>query len=391
MKTMLRTLIPAFIIASLLAACSMGAAPTSSEPASQDAINTAVAGTQQASALSQATVNATVLTAMPATPTPGPTVDYVTMTEEELAALIDQAVAEAIAATEQTTTNVYYVTEDDAVTTEEVAYVYEYYYYADYYVEYAEDLIDEYYALYSDLAYEMIGELNAVEAELNQMNDTLSSIDQSLQQISSTLEQGLALAEDTITQLETAAQTAQTNAQELKANAQDMLSVLQADQQGRLDQLSQIQPNNIPTDKLSALKAGFEFVDFANSALSDNKLSRDELNNLMQLGENAQAGFQQFGGADAIGPDVSQFAGKFDEIGGQFARGEISRGRENLGGFEKSLGNRPDFSGVGGGGPNLPGGGGGLPGNGGGGLPGSGGGGLPGGGGPGGGGPGGNP
>ena len=389
MKTMLRTLIPALIIASLLAACTMGAAPES-ETASQDAVNTAVAGTQQASALAQATVNANALTAMPATPTPGPTIEYVTLTEEELAALIDEAVAEAIAATEQTTTNVYYVTEDDAVTTEEVAYVYEYYYYADYYVEYAEDLIEEYYALYSDLAYEMIAELNAIEAELNQMNDTLSSIDQSLQQISSTLEQGLALAEETITQLETAAQNAQTNAQELKTNAQDMISVLQADQQGRLDQIAQIQPNNIPTDKLSALKAGFEFVDFANSALADNKLSRDELNNLMQLGRNAQAGFQQFGGADAIRPDVTQFAGKFDEIGQQFARGEISRGRENLGGFEKSLGTRPDFSGVGsGGGPNLPGGGGGgLPG-GGGGLPG-GGGGLPGGG-PGGGGPGGNP
>lgn len=374
MKSIVRPLILSIIIASLLAACSMGAAPTT-ESASQDAINTAVVGTQQASALAQATVNANTLTAMPATPTPGPTVEYVTMTEEELAALIDEAVAEAIAATEQTTTNVYYVTEDDAVTTEEVAYVYDYYYYADYYVEYAEDLIEEYYTLYSDLAYEMIAELNAIESELNQMNDTLSSIDQSLQQISSSLEQGLALAEETITQLETAAQTAQANAQELKTNAQDMMSTLQLDQQNRLDQISQIQPNNIPTDKLSALQTAFSFVDFANSALADNKLSRDELLNLAQLGMNAQAGFQQFGGADGLGPDVTQFAGKFGEINQQLARGEINRGRENLGGFEASLGNRPDFSGAGGG-PNLPGGGGGLPG---------GGGGLPGGGGPGGG------
>lgn len=380
MKTMFRPLILSIIIASLLTACTRGTTPNVSDT---DAINTAVVGTQQAVALAQATVNSNALTAMPATPTPGPTVEYVTLTEEELAALIDQAVAEAIAATEQTTTAVYTTTTDDAVTSEEVVYVYDYYYYADYYVEYAEDLIDEYYTLYSDLAYEMIAELNAIETELNQMNDTLSSIDQSLQQISSTLDQGLALAEETITQLETAAQSAQTNAQELKSNAQDMLSVLQADQQGRLNQISQIQPNSIPTDKLSALQTAFSFVDFANSALSDNKLSRDELLNLAQLGMNAQAGFQQFGGADGLGPDVTQFAGKFGEINQQLARGEINRGRENLGGFEASLGNRPDFSGAGGG-PNLPGGGGGLPG-GGGGLPG-GGGGLPGGG-PGGGGP----
>lgn len=357
MKSMLRTIILIFSLTALITACGLPAGT-----ADPNIVNTAVAATQQTSALAQATVNSNTLTAMPATPTPGPTVEYVTLTEEELAALIDQAVAEAIAATEQTTANVYYVTEDDTVTTEEVAYVYEYYYYADYYVEYAEDLIAEYYGLYADLAYEMIAELNAIESELNQMNDTLSSIDQSLQQISSTLEQGLALAEGAITQLETAAQSAQTNAQELKSNAQDMLSVLQADQQGRLNQISQIQPNSIPTDKLSALQSAFSFVDFANGALSDNKLTRDELLGLAQLGANAQAGFQQFGGADAIGPDLSQFAGRFNEIGQQFARGEISRGRENMNGFEASLGSRPNFGGAGGG-ANLPGGGG-LPGNG---------------------------
>ena len=356
MKSFLRTIILIFILTALIVACGL---PTGT--ADPNVVNTAVAGTQMAQVLAQATVNSNTLTAMPATPTPGPTVEYVTLTEEELAALIDQAVAEAIAATEQTTTNVYYVTEDDTVTTEEVEYVYSYYYYADYYVAYAEELIAEYYELYSDLAYEMIAELNAIESELNQMNDTLSSIDQSLQQISSTLDQGLALAEETITQLETAAQTAQTNAQELKSQAQDMISVLHSDQQGRLDQIGQIQPNNIPTDKMSALQSAFSFVDFAKGALSDNKLTRDELLNLAQLGKNAQTGFQQFGGADAVGPDVSQFAGKFDEIGQQFARGEINRGRENLNGFEGSLGNRPNFGGAGGG-PNLPGGGGGRPG-----------------------------
>ncbi|MFN8399688.1 MAG: hypothetical protein U0X74_06725 [Anaerolineales bacterium] len=336
MKSLLRTIALTFILTALITACGL---PTGT--ADPNVVNTAVAGTQQASVLAQATVNSTVLTAMPATPTAGPTIEYTTMTEEELAALIDQAVAEAIAATEQTSTAVYTTTSDDTVTTDEVTYVYSYYYYADYYVDYAEQLMAEYYNLYSDLAYEMIDEMNAIEAELNQMNDTLSSIDQSLQQISSTLEQGLALAEETITQLETAAQTAQTNAQELKAQAQDMMTVLQADQQGRLNQIGQIQPNNIPTDKLSALQTAFSFVDFANQALSDNKLTRDELTNLMQLGKNAQAGFQQFGGADGLGPDVTQFSGKFDEIGQQFARGEISRGRENLHSFEGSLGNRP--------------------------------------------------
>lgn len=360
MKQNFPIILASLILALAMLACSTGGAPAVSDP---DAINTAVAGTQQALALGQATVNASVLTAMPATPTPGPTVEYVTLTEEELAALIDEAVNEAVAATESTTTAVYTTTSDDAVTTEEVEYVYDYYYYAEYYVEYAEDLMAQYYALYGELASQMIVELNGIETQLTQMNSTLSSIDQSLQEISSTLSQGLALAEETINQLESAAQTAQANAQELKNQAQDMFEVLQADQQGRLDQISQIQPSNIPTDKLAALQSGFDFIDAARNAMSDNKLSRDELMNLAQLGANAQEGFKQFGGrAGGAGPgadlDLAQFTNKFSEITTQFARGQMPQGRANLDGFERSLGTRP--SGFGGGG--RPGGGGGAPG-----------------------------
>lgn len=382
MKSTLHITLTVLTLLGLMTACTMGATqPT----ADANVIQTAVAGTQQAQALAQATVNANVLTAMPATPTPGPTIEYVTLTEEELAALIDQAVAEAVAATEQTSAAVTTTTSDSAVTTDEVTYIYDYYYYADYYVQYAEELLAEYYNLYADLASEMITEMSAIQSELEQMNATLSSIDSSLQEISATLAQGLAITEETINQLNTAAQQAQTNAQNLKSQAQDMMSVLQTDQQNRVNQLSQIQPSNIPTDQLSALQAGFQFIDAAKLALGDNKLSRDELMNLAQLGANAQAGFANFGGRGAsngpgAGIDLTQFAGKFSEITNQLARGQMPQARGNLDGFERSLGARP--SGGPGGGPSggggLPGGGGGLPG-GGGGLPG-GGGGLPGGG-----------
>ncbi|MBK8824412.1 MAG: hypothetical protein IPN58_17915 [Anaerolineales bacterium] len=351
MKSMLRTVVSVFVLASTIFACGAQAPAT----AASDVVGTAVAGIQQSQALAQATVNSNTLTAMPATPTPGPTVEYVNLTEEELAALIDEAVAEAVAATEQATTAVTYTTTDDAVTSEEVVYVYDYYYYADYYVEYAEDLMAEYYTLYADLATDMIVELNAIESELSQLNDTLTSIDSSLQEISSTLEQGLAVAEESIAKLEDAAQQAQTNAQEMQTQAQDMLSVLQSEQQGRVDQLSQIQPDNIPTDKIAALQSAFEFVDFAKNAMSDNKLSRDELTNLAQLGKNAQAGFANFGGAarPGAGPDLNQFSGKFDEITTQLARGQMPQARGNVNQFESSLGSRPA------GGPSLPGGGGG--------------------------------
>jgi hypothetical protein len=355
MKSPVYTSILLFGLLALISAC--GTPPAT--PSTGDVVNTAVAVTQQSQILAQATVNAADLTAMPATPTAGPTIEYTTLTEEELATLIDQAVAEAIAATQQTTTAVTTTTSDDTMTSEEIVYVYDYYYYAEYYVEHAEELLNEYYGLYADLAEEMLVELNAIEAELAQMNNTLSSIDSSLQQISGTLEQGLAVAEETISQLESAAQTAQTNAQELQAQAQDMMSQLQLDQEGRVQDLAQIQPNNIPTNAIGSLQSAFVFVDAAKLAIGDSKLSRDELTNLAQLGANAQAGFQSFGGNGGIagGPDLSQFNGKFNEITGQLARGQMPQARGNLDTFERSLGNRPS---VGGGG--LPaGGGGGLP------------------------------
>jgi hypothetical protein len=355
MKTNLQVGISIILLMAVTLACG-GTAATVTAPTQDpnNVINTAIAGTQQALALAQATANSTTLTAMPvpATPTPGPTVDYVTLTEEELATLIDEAVDEAVAATEQTTTAVTTTTTDDAVTSEEVVYVYDYYYNADYYVQNAEDLVAEYYALYADLATEMITELNAVEAELNQMNETLSSIDSSLQEINSTLQQGAEATQAAIAQLENAAQSAQTNALELQTQAQDMLSVLQTDQQGRVDAVSNVQPNNIPTDQIAALQSAFDFIDAANLAMGDNKLSKDELMNLAQLGANAQAGFKSFGGPGGGGLgglDLSQFSGKFNEITTQFARGQIPQARGGVKSFEGSLGNRP------GGGPGGPG------------------------------------
>jgi hypothetical protein len=253
-------------------------------------------------------------------------VEYVNLTEKELATLIDEVVAEAVAATEQTTIAVTTTTSDSAVTADEVAHVCDYYYYADYYVKYAEDLMAEYNNLYADLAADMITELGTIESELSQLNDALASV----------------------TQLESATQQAQVNAQELQSQAQDMISVLQAEQQSCVDQLSQIKANNIPTDKIAALQSAFEFVDFANIAMGDNKLSRDELINLAQLGKNAQSGFQQFGGAGGGGGlgagradiDLAQFSGKFDEITTQFARGQMPQARGNVGEFESLLGSR---------------------------------------------------
>lgn len=376
MKSLLCTITLALCVALLAAGCARDTTPS---PA---AVNTAIAATRQAEVQAQATIKAAVLTAMPptatpmptavaqpvvatptaaaqapvvapaptaaakpapATPTPGPTPAYVTMTEEEIVALIDAAVAEAIAASDEAATAVYATTADDALTADEATYIYNYYTYADHYVEEAEELLAAYYDQYDELANEMLAELSAIADELAQLNATLASIDQSLQQISATLAQGLAITEETIAQLESAAQTAQAHADKLKAQSQDMATVLQLDQQHRLDEIAQIQPNNIPDDRLSALQSAFSFVDAANGALADDKLTQAELHNLAQLGKNAQAGLPQLnrGAAGTTGPNLAQLTGKFDQISQQLARGQTAQGRASINQMEHTLGQRP--------------------------------------------------
>jgi hypothetical protein len=84
------------------------------------------------------------------------------------------------------------------------------------------------------------------------------------------------------------------------------------------------------------LQSGFQFLDEAKVTLDDNKLSRDELPNLAQLGANAQAGFTNFSGAGLRdGTDLSQFSGKFSEITTQLARGQMPQARGNLDQYER--------------------------------------------------------
>lgn len=367
----------------------------------QAAVNTAVAATMMAQALAEATVNAAALTAIPATstaqalatltvmpaaapteipatptaapvaatavppaaaptPTPGAAVDYTTLSEEELAALIDAAVAEAIVATEQTAQAVTYTTTDDAITAEEVAYVYPYYDYAEYTIAYAEELLDVYYDLYGALADEMIDELVSVESELEELNSTLLLIAGSLEEMSSLLAQGLALTEESIAQLESAAQQAQAGALALQAQQQDMLAILQADQQQRADLIAQVQPNQVPDDRVSAVLAGFQYVDLVSTATGDGTLSLDELLAIAQAGANAQAGAQAFAALPPMGGatvDLAQLGAQFGEITGQLAAGQVPQATGNAQSLAAMLGQRPDAAGAAGtltGGIDLP-------------------------------------
>ncbi|MCB0134165.1 MAG: hypothetical protein KDD75_03550, partial [Caldilineaceae bacterium] len=71
--------------------------------------------------------------------------------------------------------------------------------------------------------------------------------------------------------------------------------------------------NQVPDDRVSAVLAGFQYVDLVSTATGDGTLSRDELLAIAQLGANAQAGAQAFVGLPMAGGatvDLTQLSGK---------------------------------------------------------------------------------
>ncbi len=331
----------ASIIAAL--ACS-GTAPTEM-PDTQATVDAAIAATGTAQVSVQTTIAAAVdatgvaaqaTSASTAAPSPTPSAEYVTMTEEELAALIDQAVVEAATSTQQCSDAATAAAADDEVAPGEAETVEAYLVDAEEAIAYAEELISVYYDLYGELATETLVLLQAVEQDLALLAENAAEINVALQEIDATLQQGLALAEETITQLETAAQAASVKAVQIQAQTQGVLQQLQIELEGRAAAALSVPPNSIATDRRSALLSAFDYVDAVREAQADGRISQTELTDLAQLGANASASLQTHGG-----PQLQRLSGSIDGITGQIARGQLHQVEASLGSLEASLGARP--------------------------------------------------
>jgi hypothetical protein len=316
------------------------------------AINATVSAAVDATATAAAAAATPVPTTAAATPVPTteyvepvPTAEYVEMTEEELAALIDQAVAEATAASQQYSTATMEATADDTITQEEVVYVYEYYAYADEAIAYAEELIEAYYYYYGDLATETIAILYEIEEDLEALAASTAAIDATLQEVNTALEQGLTVSPETIVQLATAAQTALENAVEAQAQIEGMGEKLYTEIEDRAAIALATQPTNIPTDLPTSILEGFQYLDTVRGGMDDNKITRDELTKIAELGANAAAGFTQFGGPELS--HLSEVIQGTDGITANLARGRNSQAKVGLGNLEMSLGERPSLGGGG--------------------------------------------
>lgn len=308
-------------------------------PDAQATIDAAVAATAVAEESVQATLDAAIEATAAAAPTPirtEPDVITSEMSEEELAAEIEAAVAEAAEASEECSTATAEAAADETVTQEEAAAIEIYLTDAEASIAYAEELIYLYYGVYGELALETLYLLEAIEEDLALMAESAEWVEEILVEIYADLEQGLELTDEVIAQLEAAAEAASEMGFEAYAESQGWTEGLQAELESRAQVALETAPSEIATDRQAAVRGVLDYVEGARQALMDSKLSGAELGEISQLGADAIAGLEAQGGLQ-----LQQLTGVIDGITGQMARGSLSQAMGALAEFEALLGSIP--------------------------------------------------
>ncbi len=267
---------------------------------------------------------------------------YMTMTEEELAALIDDAVQQATAATAAYSTAAMTATADGTVTTADVESIDVYVQLADETVAYAEELLATYADLYGENTDAIVQGMAELETELSTIAESTTSMASSLDEIEETLNAGLELADETIAQVEATAATATAAVQAAQAQTAAMVSNVQASAAGYSANLEStraefativqnVQPQAIAANQAEALSSVFTYADTVRTALGDNALDLTEMQDIAQRGANAVAGLNSQGGP------LSVLSSALTDVTNALARGELDRARQGLSDVEARM------------------------------------------------------
>ncbi len=322
--------LPIFLfLAITLSACGGN---TPAELSVDDQVATAVAATAIAeanfeNAVAEA-VQATVV-AMPPTPTAQPAPDAYELSEEELAALIDEAVEEAVLASEASSQATTQSTSDGTLSEDELYEMAEYVYAAEAAIYYADDLIAAYYDLYGAYADDIVYLLTLMEEDL----DELIYI---LEETEALLSTGLDAAMAGMEQLNEAALNLSVHIADSQADREQFLSQVQTKLQEREDKFANISPTEIASGLPDTITQLHDYVEAIKTSFADRKIDLNEMTQIAQLGANAQASIRANGSSQ-----LEHFGGQIDGLTRQISRGEWSAANRNLGGFEASLPERP--------------------------------------------------
>ena len=317
-----------FILISSLTACG---SPKGSDNLDAQ-VQTAIAETAQAEAAFQVAVDqaveATVI-AMPSTPTPQPTIDPYTLTEEQLAELIDASCDEAAAAYEEASSATTQATSDGTYTEEEINDTIYYVYDAEAVIAYTEELLSLYNDLYGVYASETIDLLYAVEDDLEELASSMTEIE-------AILSQGAETASGALEQINATIENTQDKANEVRAKAQEYRDNLPAVLEERENHFANLSPTEVANDREGAILQVYSYLDSIKNAFGDRKITPDEMNQIAQLAANAKAGISQSGA-----PRLQDFSGNIEGITRNLAHGNWPTAQRDVRNFEASLPSRP--------------------------------------------------
>ncbi len=351
----------ALILMMPLVACQQTAAPTAPPVNTQATIDAAIAATENAKIAMQAQIDAAVnatatanaiavptATATPvvvtATPIPVTEDTVATMTEDELAALIDEAVAEAYASSEAYSEAANTATADGTVTQEEVQAAEIYYADAEEAIAYADELLQVYYELYGDLAYEVIDELEQIDEDLQALTEAVLLLNDTMMEIATLIEDGMTITAEDIDDLIATAQLINEYADSYQVNYDAWHTAYQMAQDERINAMMTVPPTEITSDPVAALQQVVQFSQTGQTAIADYHLTADELSTLAQLGANATASLNATGT-----PQLQDLAGIINSVTQQLAVGDIAQAQSAVAQLNAAIGalnSIPDLQGV---------------------------------------------
>jgi hypothetical protein len=251
------------------------------------------------------------------------------MSEEELAAAIDTAVAEALASTEEATATTAEATADGTITVDETVTIEVALTDVEEAVALAETLIFAYSDVYGVYASEALAILLAYDEDL-------VAIAQAAADILFLLEQGSDAASLAIEQIEAALEAANASVTAIQANSQGWMDTLLVELDNRAAAALAVQATDIAANRVEAIQSAAHYVQVVQTALGDGQISQQELSAISLAGASASAGLLAQGG-----PQLQNLSSSIDMLTSQLARGEWPQAQLSLGTLESSLPSRP--------------------------------------------------
>ncbi|MFQ5460918.1 MAG: hypothetical protein ACE5EL_09000, partial [Anaerolineae bacterium] len=237
------------------------------------------------------------------------------MSEEELAAVVEAAVDDALDAAEEAQAAADEAAADGTVDDAEAVDVNVTLTGADEALAEADDLIAAYADEYGDYADESLDSLQAIESDL-------ASISEAVDEMATILGEGQSSAQEAADTISAATKDLQQSAASIRERANRWADAAETAREARVRGAIAALPSGVTNDPVMAAGSAAAYLDMVRNAVADGRVSRAELDDIAKTGAGAAASLRAVGA-----PAGKEVADKIDDITRQIARGDWKAAR----------------------------------------------------------------